>query len=65
MFEVFMKIVYFIFVLPIYIAQEGIAWCKKYMQKNHIKFDWIYILYGLIVILTIILLVLLANGYPL
>ena len=60
-----MKIWMFVVILPIYIIDESIGWSKKYMQKNHIKFDWIYILYGLLVILIVILAVLLANGYPL
>jgi NhaP-type Na+/H+ or K+/H+ antiporter len=64
MFEAFLKIWYFIIILPIYIAKEGYEMFKKYMKKNNYSMDWIYVLYALLAALIIILIVLLAYGYP-
>ena len=64
MFEAFFKIWFLIAILPILIFQEGLAWFKKYLAKNNREWDWLYLVYALLIALIIILLVLLINGYP-
>ena len=64
MFEVFLKIWYFIIILPIYLVKEGYEKLKKYMHKNNRTLDLNHTLYFVIAVLVIILLVLLAYGYP-
>jgi hypothetical protein len=63
MLELFFKIWYLIFILPIYIIKEGYEKYKNYMKKNYPK-DTLYPLYPILAVLIIVLVVLLLNGYP-
>jgi NhaP-type Na+/H+ or K+/H+ antiporter len=64
MLDVLKMIWFLVVILPILIFQEGLAWFKKYLEKNNREWNWIYFVYAILVVLVIILLILLINGYP-
>ncbi len=61
MYEIVMKIIYFIFILPYLIFEEAWAMFKKFMDKD--KKRWEYFPYFLLAIFVVLLVVLLFSGY--
>ncbi|OGI57607.1 hypothetical protein A3B85_03060 [Candidatus Nomurabacteria bacterium RIFCSPHIGHO2_02_FULL_37_13] len=60
MFEIFFKIIFLIFILPVLIFFEGFSKFKALMNKKN---WWWIIPYFLIVVLIILLLILWGYGY--
>jgi uncharacterized membrane protein YidH (DUF202 family) len=65
MFELFFKIWWMIAILPVLILLKGYDMFKKFMKKRGYPMDWVYVAYFLLAVLVILLILLLANGYPL
>jgi NhaP-type Na+/H+ or K+/H+ antiporter len=63
MWEIFLRIWFFIIVLPIILIQEGYKKFKKYLEKKGHPMDWMYFVYAALFILVLFLVILLAEGY--
>jgi hypothetical protein len=62
MWELFLKVWYFLFVLPYILITEGYKKLKKFMNKHGYHPDWAYTLLAILFILLIIALFL-QYGY--
>jgi len=60
MWELFIKIWYFIIILPIILVTEGYGKLKKFMHKRGYEIDWAY---TLLAVLTLILIIALLVNY--
>jgi hypothetical protein len=60
MFEILMKIWFFIAILPLTIAQEGWGMFKKFMDKGN---RWHNLPYFLLIVLVVLLIILFLAGY--
>ena len=63
MFDILFKIWFLVVIMPIHIAREGFGMYKEFMIKRQGHWDWAYGLYPVVLVLFILLIILLANGY--
>lgn len=60
MWDLIVKIWYFIFIFPIFIITEGYDMLKKFFSKHNMKPEWAYIL---LLVCVVMLLLLIFFGY--
>lgn len=60
MWEIILKIWFFLAILPFTMATEGYNKLKKFLEKNNYKLDWVYVL---LIVLVIFLIILLLMGF--
>ncbi len=62
MFELILKIIFLIVVLPFLVVNEGYEMLKKWMKKHNYTPDWAHTVLAILIVILIILLIL-QYGY--